>query len=165
MRLKLTPGQAVYLHGWLEARRTLRWADILANPALTFARLLSARLTPLSLHQLQPDVGAWIKHRRAQIEDCSNMEPWSAHPIKDFHADLADLIALRWSPECLIRMGVSYTDLVEAGLTPANMALFDFTLLGWCQIGLSRNDVQDMPEHVLVRLFGMSKSDVMRALR
>jgi hypothetical protein len=165
MRLKLTPGQAVYLHGWLSARRVLRWADILANPSLTFERMRSANLTAHSLHQLQPDVSAWTRYRRAQLEDCPAMEPWSAHPIKDFHADLADLIALRWTPELLVRMGVTYSDLVDIGLNPANMALFDFTLLAWAHIGLSREDVHRIPEPALARLFGMPRADVLRALR
>ncbi len=165
MRLKLTAGQAVYLHGWLEARRTLRWPDVLANQSLTFERMRLANVSALALHQLQPDIAAWTKHRRAQIEDCPQMEPWAAHPIKDFHADLADLIALRWAPELLVRMGVTYADLVEIGLTPANMALFDFTLLGWAHVGFSRAVAQGIPDPALSRLFGMPKQDVLRALR
>ena len=165
MRIKLTPGQAVYLYGWLEARRTLRWADVLANPSFSLPQLLSARLSPLTLHQMQPDLSAWTKHRRAQLEDCPVMEPWTAHPIKDFHADLADLLSLRWSVEQLVRMGVTYTDLIAAGLTPSNMVLFDFTLMGWAHLGFTRKDAQDMPEPALGRLFGMTKADVLRALK
>ena len=165
MRLKLTPGQAVYLHGWLEARRTLRWADVLVNQSLTFARMRSANLSPTSLHELQPDISAWTKHRLALLEDCPDMEPWSAHPIKDFRADLADLISMRWPPELLVRMGVTYADLVDIGLTPANMALFDFTLLGWAHVGLTRAVAHCIPDPALSRLLGTPKQDVLRALR
>ena len=51
MRITITPGQAVTIHGWWRARQSLTWGDVLTNhePELTFSRLLSLNLQLLDL--------------------------------------------------------------------------------------------------------------------
>ena len=167
MRLKLTPGQACYLHGWMAPKLTLSWQDIASEPSLTLSRLLSAGLTPAALHQVQPDAGAWVRAGRVSLSDCPSMaDPWAAHPVRDFGADLGDIAGERWPADLMQRMGLTYHDLVGIGLTPASMWLFPHvTLLGWSQLGLTRADVIAVPEASLVRLFRMTKQDVLRSLK
>ena len=165
MRIRLTAGQAVFLHGFWSPKRTLSWADILAEETLTMRRLLDANLSLVSLHQLQPDAGAWVRANRVALPDCPLMVPWGAHPIRDFGAELGDIVNVKWPVGTMVAMGLTYADLEDAGLCVANMRLFtDIRLLGWAQLGLSRAHVIDVPEPTLVRLFGLSKFDVIRSL-
>lgn len=167
MRVRITAGQALHLHGLWAPKLTLSWHDVVDNPALTLAHLhRSARVPVDDLFKLQPDAAAWIRAGRATLADCPLMEPWCAHPVRDFRADLGDVIAQRWSADAMARMGLAYADLVELGLTPDSMALFTtLTLVGWAQIGLSRAAAAAIPEGALARLFGMAKHDVLRSLR
>jgi hypothetical protein len=167
MRLHLTAGQGCFLHGWMAPKLTLSWQDVVAESSMTLSRLLSAGLSPGTLHQLQPDVSAWVRAGRVTLADCPSMvEPWGAHPVRDFKADLGDIAGQNWPADLLQRMGVTYQDLVGVGLTPASMALFSsITLLGWAQLGLTRAEVAGIPEPMLVRLFRMTKADVMRSVK
>lgn len=167
MRLHLTAGQACYLHGWMAPKLTLSWQDVVSNSSLTFSKLLSAKLSPGALHQLQPDATAWFSAGRVTMAECPLMaDQWGAHPVRDFGADLGDIAGQRWAADTMQRMGISYQDLKDLGLTPEGMALFThITLHGWAQLGLSRADVLQVPEPVFTRLFRMTKADVLRSLK
>ncbi len=121
MRISLTPGQAVSIHGWMRARQTLTWGDVLSLPGLTFQGLLSYNLAEQDLYVLQPDLQAWVRAGKATLADCPKMRPWDAHPICDFKADLADLVGMHWPHELLARMGVDYDELLGLGLTAETM--------------------------------------------
>ena len=168
MRLALTPGQAVYLHGWWSPRTTLTWGDVLSNERLTLQHMLGAGLTLHMLYQLQPDISRWLRAGRARLEDCPSMaQHWSAHPFRDFSADLSDLIAVRWPVDVMAKVGVTYRSLVdEAGMSQDTMGLFTHvTLAGWAVLGFGKADAALIPEPTLIRLFGMGKADVLRALK
>lgn len=166
MKIPLTPGQAVTVHGWIRARRCLTWGDVLSNDALTFKFLLAtARLPEQTLFTLQPDLDSWVKAERATLEDAPHMLAWGAHPIRDFRADLADLIRMGWSPDTFKRLGVSMDDLTGVGLTPDTMLLFGFTLHGWATLGMTRAFAEKIPVHTLFRLFRVPRPDVLASLR
>jgi hypothetical protein len=165
MRISLTPGQAVSIHGWVRARQALTWGDVLTNPALDFGKLLSFNLAEQDLYVLQPDLQAWVRPGKAGLADCPKMRAWDAHPIKDFKADLADLVGTHWPHETLARMGVTYDDLLGLGLTPETMNLFGYTLMMWASTGFRRTHADAIPPHTLFRLFGMAKQDVLASLR
>jgi len=165
MRIKLTAGQAVCVHGWWQARESLTWPDVLAKEALTLAYLLSLNVREQDLHMLQPDLQAWIKAERVGLADCPRMRLWDAHPIRDFKADLADLISMGWPPDVLSRMGVTYADLQALGVTAETMGLFNYTLLMWAMLGFQRAHAEHIPANTLFRLFKMSKQDVLASLR
>ena len=166
MRLRLTAGQAVFLHGFMSPKRTLSWDDVVANDALTLSRLLAANLPLTALHHLQPDTAAWVRARRVTLADCPRMAPWGAHPTRDFGADLGSIADAKWPVDTMLAMGLTYADLQDVGLCVSNMPLFSHVrLLGWAQLGLSRAHVVDVPEPALVRLFGLSKLDVLRSLK
>lgn len=168
MRLRLTPGQSCYLHGWMTPKETLSWEDVLATPTMTFQNLLSAGIPHSALHQLQPDASAWARSGRATLADCPAMvDLWGVHPVRDFEVDLGGILDQRWSAELMQRMGVTYKDMVQLGLTPTSMSLFNhITLRGWSLLGLCRADVARVPEAALSRLFdNMTKQDVLRSLR
>jgi len=167
MRLKLTPGQSCYLHGWMNPKPTLCWADIKANPTLTLQNLLSAGLDLDDLHHVQPEVSEWVAAGRVTIADCPLMaDLWGAHPVRDFKADLGDIAGFKWAPDVMLRTGLSYAELVELGLTPQSMVVFTHvTLHGWSQLGMTRTDAAKISEQCLVGLFGLSKQEVLRSLK
>jgi hypothetical protein len=166
MRLRLTAGQAVFLHGLMAPKRTLSWDDVLANDSLTMCRMLDANLSLVSLHQLQPDPGAWVRAKRVTLLDCPLMVAWAAHPTRDFGAEIGEIADIKWSVDTMLAMGLSYSDLEGVGLCFSNMRLFNHVrFLGWAQLGLSRAHVVDVPEAVLIKLFGLSKFDVIRSLK
>ena len=165
MKITLTPGQAVSLHGWWRARPSLTWPDVLADEGLTFTRLASVNLREQDLYLLQPDLQAWIKLSRVTLADCPRMRLWDAHPVRDFKADLADLISMKWTADTLARMGVSYADLQSLGVTADTMALFNYTLMMWASLGFQRAHAVDVPHNTLYRLFNMSKQDVLACLK
>jgi hypothetical protein len=165
MRITLSPGQAVTIHGWLRARQTLTWGDVLANQELEFSKLLSFNLGEQELYVLQPDLQAWVRSAKATLADCPKMRAWDAHPIRDFKADLADIVGAHWPHETLSRMGVTYDDLLGLGLTPETMNLFGYTLTMWASAGFRRSHAEVVPPNTLFRMFGMTKQDVLASLR
>lgn len=165
MRIHLTPGQAVSVHGWLRARQTLTWGDVIVGDKLVFSRLLGFNVSEQNLYVLQPDLQAWVLSGRAVLADCPRMRPWDAHPIRDFKADLADLVGMHWPHETLTRMGVTYDDLLGLGLTADTMALFGYTLLMWACLGFRRSHAEGIPQNTLIRMFGMTRQEVLASLK
>lgn len=165
MRIHLTPGQAVTIHGWWLARQGLTWGDVLSNDRLDFATLLSYKLTEQELYVLQPDLQAWIRAEKAELKDCPRMRPWDAHPIKDFKADLSDIIRAEWSADTMARVGITYDDLLALGVTAEAMPLFKFTLMMWTHIGFKRHHAERIPANQLFALFGLSKQETLSCLR
>jgi hypothetical protein len=168
MRITLTPGQAVTVFGWFNPKLTLAWSDVLANDGLTFSFLVhTANVPPSRLHQIQADGHTWIQCKKARLTDCAEMhECWNLHPITDFRADLADLIALKWPAETMLTLGLTYDHLLQVGLTTGTMRLFThMTLASWAKVGFEKRHAMVLHEQSLVCLFNMTKPDVLKALR
>jgi len=165
MRVSLTPGQAVTIHGWMRARQTLTWSDVLSLPTINYEKLLSYNLSEQILYVLQPDLQAWIRQGKAALSDCPRMRTWDAHPIRDFKADLADIIGMHWPTETMVKMGVTYDDLTGLGLTAETMILLNYTLMMWATMGFRRHHAEPVPPNTLYRLFGLAKQDVLASLR
>lgn len=163
MKIPLTAGQSVTIHGWLAPKETLSWADVLADESLTFAFLHGhTRISKELLHRLQPDIAAWVSARRVELQDIPDLTPWGAHPIRDLKADLGDMAQLGWSAFGMRRAGVTYADLVEIGMTPVSMQLFGYTLYDWSTLGFSESDAAKLSAPDLGRLFGLTRADVSR---
>lgn len=166
VRIPLTPGQAVTIHGWMRPKDTLTWMDVLANERLTMDYLHThTRIPKELLHRLQPDIRAWLQAGRVKIEDVpSFIHIWACHPIKDLKADLADIMGFGWSARMMRQAGLTYADLKEAGMTNETMGVFGYTLYEWSTLGFSRADAETIPAPVLGRLFCLTKPDVLRCL-
>ncbi len=166
MKIQLTPGQSVTIHGWSNPKDTLSWTDILSKSNLTFKYLTKEANIPKELlHRLQPDIQAWKKAERIDLLDTPHLTPWSAHPIRDLQADLSDIIQLEWPAETLKRTGVTFQDLLDIGLGPETMGMFRYTLYDWSSIGFSKSEADKIQAQHLVRLFNLTKPDVMRCLK
>ena len=163
MRIPLTAGQSVTIHGWLTPKETLSWNDVLADETLTFSFLHGhARISKELLHRLQPDIAAWVSAKRVELHDTPHLTPWGAHPIRDLKADLGDMAELGWSALGMRQAGVTYADLVEIGMTPVSMQLFGYTLYDWSTLGFSESDAARLSAPELGRLFGLTRADASR---
>ena len=167
-KIPLTPGQSVSIHGWFNPRAvamTLSWTDVLPREDLTLQSLHGKYGITLELLQrLQGDLSQWIRSGRARLEDCPCMTMWKAHPIHDFKADLGDLLGTGWKAEQYKLMGVTYSELVEVGMTPDTMAIFRFSLYEWSQLGFSKAHAMQMTSLALANQFGLTKENVLRCL-
>jgi len=125
----------------------------------------SANIPKELLHRMQPDISAWLNAGRVRVEEApSFISIWAAHPIRDLKADLADVASFKWGAKTMRGSSVTYSDLREAGMTHETMGLFGYTLYEWSTLGFTRADADGVPAHVLGRLFGMAKVDVLRCL-
>jgi hypothetical protein len=166
MRIPLTAGQAVTVHGWWNPKETMTWTDVVGNERLTLQYLhRDVKIPKELLHRMQPDIKAWVALGRASVDDMALLGPWGAHPMRDLNANLGDIIHLKWSAQALAKAGVTYSDLLEAGLTHESMGLLGFTLYDWSQLGLTHEDAQKIPSHVLGRLFNLTRADVAKCLK
>ena len=167
MRIILSPGQAVTIHGWMNPKETLTWNDVIGNERLSIRFLIgTAKIPKELLHKVQPDLVAWLKAGRVTLPETHDLlSVWTAHPIKDLKADFGDIVALKWSAQTMRRAGMTYQDLRECGMTNDTMGLFAYTLYDWSTMGFSRSDAEGIPAAHLGRLFGMVKADVIRCLK
>ena len=164
--IPLTPGQSVTIHGWLRPKDTLTWTDVLGNEKLSMDFLHSTTKIPKELlHRLQPDIKAWVQAGRVRVEDApSFIHIWAAHPIKDLKADLADVIGFHWDAKTMRKVGLTYADLCEAGMTHETMALFGYTLYDWSTLGFGKAEAEPVSVADTWRLFHMHKTDVLKCL-
>jgi hypothetical protein len=163
MKIPLTPGQSVTVFSWMSPKETLSWKDILADEKLTFAFLRrQACISKELLYRLQPDIQAWVASRRVTLDDILDLSMWEAHPTKDLKADLGDLVQLKWKASTMRNAGVTYADMVDAGMTPDSMGLFGYTLYDWTTLGFTESDAAGFSAPALGRLFGLTRADVSR---
>jgi hypothetical protein len=156
----LTPGQAVWLHGWAAPKPVLRWADVVDSEAITFARCRAANLSLRQLHTLQPDVTEWVKHGGVTLRDAADMcELWTFDVLRDFGADLADVLSQRWGADTLRRMGATYERLARVGLTPETMRLFGFTARGWAALGMRRENLDALSDAHIHAVFALTRQE------
>lgn len=166
MKIPLTAGQAVTIHGWINPKETLSWVDVLANQELSFSFLNTHTRIPRELlHRMQPDIAAWVHAGRVRAEDTPALAPWRAHPIRDLKADLGDLINLRWPASVLAKSGVTYADLVDAGMTHESMGLFGYTLCDWSALGFMAKDAERLSAAACARLFNLPPAEVVKCLK
>ena len=139
MSINLTARQATLLTGWLHPRPTITWADALSLN-LTLDSFLAAKVRPADLVLLQPDPAQWVQHAGAGLKHVRVMMPWAANPFVHLGADLADVISLKLSVEEMMRMGITYEQLVMHGMTERTEMIFR---LGgeeeWAMLGKSND--------------------------
>jgi hypothetical protein len=159
--VELTPPQIVTLFGWFNLKPYLSWDDIQKDPKLTFRSLRTAGLTSTQLHAIQPDIQLWKNHASITLHDCLEMTQWPAHPIHLMNADLADIIAMRWSPEQMVSLGIDVDELMQLGMIPTLMTMFVFSLSSWLTMGLTKKHVENMTDVELLHVFRMGRMQIL----
>jgi len=132
--IRLTPRQSTLIHGWFNPSPTLTWKDV-KKRKLTIDYLLSTKLRPADLVTIQPDPGEWVLHAGASLNHARLMIIWPANPFKHFKADLADVLSMKFTCTELIRMDVTYTQLVSLGMNEKTERMFHFDDDEWSMMG------------------------------
>ena len=130
----LTPLQSTHIFGWWDPRPTLTWADV-RKRRLTLDRLISIGVAATSLAMIQPNPAEWAEHAGATLKHVRYLQPLGANPFEHFNADLADVLSLEPTFIELMRMGVTYKQLREAGMTAATEKMFKLDSEEWAMLG------------------------------
>lgn len=163
--IHLTAVQSIDLYGWWSPKRVLSWKQVEDNPEFSWKRLRASGLSAAELYKLQPDPQPWIELQRIDVQDITEMAMWNIHPIRQMKCTLSQLALLHWPVEVLVSSGVTYDDLVGAGLSIGTMPIFGFTLLQWSALGLRKKHVDGAASELqCVQVFGMKKAHVMNSL-
>ena len=132
--MQLTARQSTMLHGWLWTKPTLTWKDVLLHK-LTFDKLLAAGVSVREMVTMQADPAEWVKHTGVGMRHLRLMIDWPANPFEHFGADLADLLSMRLTVDELVRMDVTYDQLVRNGMSARTEAMFKFCPEEWAVLG------------------------------
>ena len=103
--------------------------------SLSLDRLISYGLTASDLVLVQPDPAKWAEHAGAGLKHARFMQPWGANPFIHFGADLADVISMDLTVVEMVRMGITYTQLQENGMTDRTETLFKLDEIEWEVLG------------------------------
>jgi len=161
----LTPTQSVAVYGWKSPLRVLNWKIIMGRDDLHFPYLFhEIRLTERQLQNLQNDVQQWIEHKRFTLNDVASVPCWKVHVTKDFNAGIGQIAMLNLTYDFLQHTGVTFEDLVHAGLTLNLMMLFRLNLLCWIQLGLHREFLNDLTDVQSMTLFQVPKNLVLQSV-
>lgn len=160
MFIRLSPAQSTGIHGWgSRLKTTLSWRDIEENDTIDFDRLVKWDVPTRELKKLQPDIRLWVLHAGCQARHAVHLTDWPAHPIRDLHGDLGDIIGLKATSKQLRAMGILYGELRKIGLTPETMRLMGLSLQGWIDLGLTVADIEmDFTDAQLGRVFAMTRN-------
>lgn len=163
--IDLTASQAVYLYGIWYPLRVLNWATVLEKRELTFRTLYTIGLTPDDLRIMQPNKMAWINAGRIKLSDIILVPSWRIHATIDMNATIVDIARLGLSAEYLQETGVSFTDLVDAGLTLNLMMIFKFDLVTWVHLGLYRDFIKELTDVQSISMFSLPTTSVMMCVK
>jgi flagellar biosynthesis protein FliQ len=161
----LTPSQSIAIYGWRNPLRILDWKVMLDREDLTFKALYGLGLTEKQLFTLQPDKTAWISEKRLDLDDITLVPKWQVHVTRDMKASFVDIAQMNLSAEFLQHTGVTFEDLVGAGLTLNLMMLLPLTLISWVHLGLHREFLTDLTDVQSHALFHIPKNMVMQCVQ
>jgi hypothetical protein len=161
----LTPSQSIAIYGWRNPLRILDWKVVLDRDELTFKVLYGLGLTEKQLFTLQPDKTAWISEKRLDLNDITLVPKWQVHVTRDMKASFVDIAQMNLSAEFLQHTGVTFDDLVGAGLTLNLMMLLPLTLISWVHLGLHREFLTDLTDVQSHALFHIPKNMVMQCVQ
>jgi len=163
--IDLIPSQSVAIYGWKKPLRILDWKNVLERDELTFKKLYGIGLTEKQLLILQPDKMAWISEKRLDLNDITLVPKWRVHVTRDMKASFVDVAQMNLSADFLQHTGVTFKDLVGAGLTLNLMMLLPLNLTSWVHLGLHREFLTDMTDVQSHALFHIPKNMVMQCVQ
>ena len=160
----LSPTQSVRIYGYLKPLRILNWKTVADREDLTFKRLYKLGLTERQLYHLQSNKSLWINEKGLALDDITLVPSWKIHVTRDMYASLPSIAMMNLSSEFLQNSGVTFQDLVEAGLTINLMPILHLNLMSWVQIGLHKDFLRDITDAQSIALFRMPTHLVMQCV-
>ena len=165
-QMEITPYQSVKIFGvWDQPRRFLAWEDI-KEKCFTWRYLrVEIGLSPTELKRIQPDKTEWINRGALTLHILPEMTIFPVNPFEDLKADLGEFWSMKWTPEQMYQMNVTYDQLVSRGMTPDIMRLFGFSLSAWTLLGFTHNHLLNWPEDNCSLVFGMKRAELESVLK
>lgn len=161
--IEITASQSIAIFGWWDQPRSIvTWDDVKAKE-LTWSQLRRLRFSSSALKELQPDKHEWINRSLLTLHDMRDTIVFPVNPISDMRADIAEVWTMRWTPDELQDMGVTYNDLVAKGLTMQIMAHFNYPLSMWMQLGFAEEHIKG--ENMCLHVFGVHEPELRRIMR
>jgi len=163
--VQISPYQSVCLFGWWrQPILTLSWQDV-KTQNFTWRQMRGLGLTAEELQAMQPSVKEWIQRGGIQLGDILDMTVFPVNPLTDFGVDLAELWEMTCDSAQLRRMGVTYDDLLDKGLTPQIMKAFGFTMGGWVEIGFAEEHSAVLTDDEASLVFNVGRQELMGIMR
>jgi hypothetical protein len=162
--VNLTAQQSIEIYGYKQPLRVLNWKVVADREDLTFKKLYGLGLTEKQLSVLQPDKKIWIADKGLQLCDISLVPSWKIHVTRDMHASIVEIAMLNLTSEFLQHTGVTFTDLVDSGLTLNLMMILKLNLTSWVHLGLYRDFLKDLTDVQSIALFAMPKNMVLQCV-
>ena len=153
--IELTPTQAVSIYGYLKPLRILNWKTVADREDLTFKKLYKLGLTERQLSHLQSNKHLWVRDKGLKLEDITLVPSWKLHVTRDMHATLPEIAMMNLTFEYLQHSGVTFQDLVDAGLTVNLMPILRLNLMSWVQLGLHMDFLKDITDAQSIAQFNI----------
>jgi hypothetical protein len=165
--IRLLPEQSVALFGFLEAKTTLTWRDVLIQPAINLKSCVLCGVDSLKLYRMQPDIKEWIKYGKAGLSDCTYMQQWKPNPFTDLRCTIGDLVVHRKVilPKMLTSCGITFSMLKDRyGLTKEIMIMLRYSVDDWLELEISQDFLKELDNEHWAQIFGeASRSDIMES--
>jgi len=162
--VNLSAQQSIAIYGYQKPLRVLNWKIIADRDDLTFKKLYGLGFTEKQLITLQPDKHIWINEKGLQLNDITLVPSWKIHVTRDMNASIVEIAMLNLTPEYLQYSGVTFTDLVNAGLTLNLMMILKFNLTSWVHLGLHREFLKELTDVQSIALFQIPKNMVLQCV-
>lgn len=163
--VRITPYQSTCLFGWWKQPiLTLSWHDIKTNN-FTWRQLRALDLTPEQLKNTQSCVTEWIQRGGIQITDIPDMTVFPVNPLTDFGVDLSELWSLKCECGEMKRMGITYDQLIERGITPQIMHAFNMPLSSWVDLGFNEKHAGYFSDAEARHVFAVQQNELQSIIR
>lgn len=163
--VQITPYQSVCLFGWFrQPILTLSWHDIKTHN-LTWRQMRGLGLSAEELKLVQPIVKEWIQRGGIQKGDIPDMIVFPVNPLTDFGVDLAELWEMKCDSALMRRMGITYENLLDKGLTPSIMKAFGFSMGNWVELGFGEEHAAVLTEDEASLVFNVGRRELVNIMR
>ena len=162
--LRINAFQSVQLFGIKrQPILTLSWSDVKVEN-FTWRFLRSLDISAQDLYKMQPDKHEWLQRGGVCIEDLKDMSVFPVNPLTDFAVDIAELWNMQLSVEEMVKMGITYDQLVVKGITPGIMTAFRFPLSAWVGLGFASEHAACMQDSEAQMIFALGREELMQIL-
>ena len=164
LAIKIDAYQSVQLFGYnRQPILTLSWNDV-KRESFTWRDLRALNINASDLQQLQPDKQEWLQRGGVNMQDLKDMTVFPVNPLMDFGADLGELWNMQCSVDEMLKMQITYEQLIHKGITPAIMAAFRLPLSSWVQLGFEREHAAVMRNEETQLIFGLDQPELSNIL-
>jgi len=93
------------------------------------------------------------------------MTVFPVNPLTDFGVDLSELWSLKCECGEMKRMGITYEQLIERGITPQIMHAFNMPLSSWVELGFNEEHARYFSDTEARHVFAVQKNELENIIR